>query len=109
MYNVFDSMPLLWNANTFLNNVAKTLTSWGGVIMVIVGIIMIIVGIWKIASGLMSHGKQQVNWVINILLIVIGALFCFGRVFFKRMASQDNNGFGKGVADELNGLGGNSP
>ena len=95
-----------WEVNNVLNNVRELLITVGQGLMMIIGVVMIIVGIFKIASGLMSHGKQQVNWVINILLILVGALFCAGSVFFTMFTNNDgNNSVGGMIADELNNLG----
>ncbi len=52
--------------------------TWVGSIAVIAGLIMMIAGIVKIAKGLMSHGQGQVNWVVNILLLVVGGIMVFG-------------------------------
>jgi len=95
-----------WEVNNVLNNVRELLITVGQGLMMIIGVVMIIVGIFKIASGLMSHGKQQVNWVINILLILVGALFCAGSVFFTMFTnSNGNDSVGGMIADELNNLG----
>ena len=61
-----------------LSNFNKQMWSWIGTIAVIAGLIMMIAGIIKIAKGLMSHGQGQVNWVVNILLLVVGGLLVFG-------------------------------
>lgn len=94
-----------WDINKVLTNTSELLRTVGSLFMVVLGVIMIIVGIFKIAQGMISHGKTQVNWVINILLIVVGALFCAGGAFFQTMTSSDNNSFGAAIADTLNGLG----
>ena len=102
----FMGYPVLtgWDANSFLANVRKNLIAWGRVLMMIVGVAMVIVGIFKIAQGLISHGKTQVSWVTNILLICVGAMFCAGSVFFNMM-TQSSGGVGGGLANELNKLG----
>lgn len=101
------SSPLYdWSVNAVLANVKKRLISWGALLMMIIGVVMIIVGIFKIAQGLISHGKTQVNWVVNILLIIIGALFCAGATFFKGTLTAED-GIGASLANDLNSLGGN--
>ena len=60
--------------NTFLTNLKSSLELWGNGVIMIIGIVMIIIGGWKIASGLISHGKKQVSWVVAIALIMIGGL-----------------------------------
>ena len=66
-----------WAVGTFLNNLNKSIFKWGQTLVVIIGIVMVIVGVFNIAKGLMSGGKTQVNWVINILLFFIGGALAF--------------------------------
>lgn len=97
--------PMLdWNSNTFLNKLMEKMKSWGRILIIIVGVAMVIVGIFKIAQGLISHGKTQVSWVTNILLICVGALFCVGGAMFD-MLTNGENGLGNGLMEELNGMG----
>jgi hypothetical protein len=63
-----------WSIDTFLENLGKKLTTWGQLLLIIIGIVMIIVGVFKIAQGLMSSGRGQTNWVINILLVFFGGV-----------------------------------
>lgn len=94
-----------WSVSNVLKNIANKLRVWGSGLMIVIGIVMIIVGIWKIASGLISHGKQQVNWVVNILLIIVGALFCAGGAFFANVLTSENGGLGSALSTELQELG----
>lgn len=87
--------------NKLLDNAKSALDAWGKVLMTITGIAMIIIGVFKIAQGLMSHGKSQVNWVVNILLIVIGTVFCIGSAWGKLTS---NNSFGGLITSEIDGL-----
>ena len=101
-----NTLMLDWSINNVLNNVGNKLRSWGSLLMIIIGIVMIIVGIFKIGQGLISHGKTQVNWVVNILLIIVGALFCAGGAFFRNvLTSSDSNGLGNALSNELTNLG----
>lgn len=93
-----------WDINNVFKNTGELLRTIGSGVMVIIGIAMIIVGIVKIAQGLISHGKTQVNWVINILLILVGALFCAGAAFFRNTLTTEN-GIGANIANELENLG----
>lgn len=106
MSAVMDVNTLLmeWKINNVLANVKKSLRAWGSMLMMIVGVVMIIFGIFKIAQGMISHGKTQVNWVINILLILVGAIFCAGAQFFSSL-TDENGGVGSALANELNALG----
>lgn len=96
-----------WNIVNVIDNTGDLLRIIGGALMVVIGIAMIIVGIFKIAQGMISHGKTQVNWVINILLILVGALFCAGGAFFTLLTSTDNNSVGSALTNTLTGLGNN--
>lgn len=98
------NMLLDWRLNNVLSNLRDSLIGWGKGLMMIVGVAMIIFGIFKIAQGLISHGKTQVNWVVNILLIIVGALFCAGSTFFGQLTDKDG-GVGTAIANELNALG----
>lgn len=98
------TMLLDWRINNVLENLRSSLRSWGAGLMMIVGVVMIIFGIFKIAQGMISHGKTQVNWVVNILLIIVGALFCAGSTFFESLTKEDG-GVGTAIANELNALG----
>lgn len=73
-----NASTLAWDLTTFLRNAATTITTWGGLIVVLIGLIMVIVGVYQIAKGFISHGKQQTNWVVAILLLLIGGALCFG-------------------------------
>lgn len=94
-----------WSVNNLLDNLTEKLRGWGGALMLIIGVVMVIFGIFKIAQGMISHGKTQVNWVLNILLIVVGALFCVGGTFFSKLTSSANDSIGHGIMNELNGMG----
>lgn len=85
----------------FIDNMIKAfnnnLWNWINTIAIIAGLIMMLAGIIKIAKGLMSHGQGQVNWVINILLLVVGGLMTFGG--FSQVA-----GFAQNVGNDVLGL-----
>jgi hypothetical protein len=93
------SMASGWSIENFLTNLNKNLTAWGKLFVVVVGLVMVIVAIVKIAKGLMSGGRAQTNWVLNIVLFFVGGALAFG------------SGWGlvtdisKGGSDTLNDLG----
>lgn len=66
-----------WTIDNFLNNLSTRLSDWGKLIVVVLGIAMLIVGIFNIAKGMMGGGRGQVNWVLNIALIVVGGALAF--------------------------------
>ena len=67
-----------WDIDAILGGLNTTLRSWGGLLVVIIGLVMVIVAVFKIAKGLISHGKSQTNWVVNIVLFFVGGALCFG-------------------------------
>lgn len=71
-----------FDIENLLTNAGSTLAGWAKLLMIIIGIIMVVVGVYQIAKGLMSGGGQrgaQTNWIVAILLIVLGgALGFFG-------------------------------
>jgi hypothetical protein len=72
-----------WNFDNFVENAKEKIGNIGAGIVVLMGMIMLVVGAIKIGKGLMTHGQGQTNWVINILLIVVGGLFvAFGFSLF---------------------------
>lgn len=86
----------------FINGILSTFNtnmhSWINIIAIIAGLIMMLAGIIKIAQGLMSHGRGQVNWVINILLLVVGGMLVFGG--FATVSEFANN-----VGEDVLGMG----
>lgn len=89
-----------WSINTFLTTLNTSLNNWGSLFVTCVGVVMVIVAVVKIAKGLMSHGQGQVNWVLNIALLLIGGMLAW------------SGGWGiigdmsEGANDTLNELGG---
>lgn len=71
--SLMANLPTLdWDLGSFLNNAGSTLGTWAQYLMVIIGVVCVAIGIYKIASGLISHGKKQVNWAVAIILILLG-------------------------------------
>ena len=101
-----DKALMDWKVDNVLSKLTDSLKRWGGGLMMLTGIVMIIIGIFKIAKGLISHGKAQISWVVNIMLIVVGALFCTGSLLFDKLATNANDGLGHSLVDELDALGG---
>lgn len=60
----------------FLTNSATKLKQWGGLLLILIGVIMMIVAVVKVASGLISHGKKQVSWVVCIIMFILGGALC---------------------------------
>lgn len=66
-----------WSVTNFLNNLNTQLFDWGKVLVVIIGVVMVIVAVFKIGKGLMSGGRAQTNWVLNLLLFFVGGALAF--------------------------------
>lgn len=68
-----------WDLTSFLQNATTQVREWGGAFLILVGIVGVIWASFQIISGLMSHGKKQVSYGTNaILLLVSGALAVTG-------------------------------
>ena len=61
-----------------LKNATSTLGNWGGILITLIGVILIIWGGVQIAKGFMAHGKGNTNWLVVILMIVVGGAFVAG-------------------------------
>lgn len=88
-----------WSIDSLLNNLNAKLNTWGAGIVVVIGLIMVIVAVVKIAKGLMSGGRAQTNWVLNIVLFFLGGALAFGGGWTLV------NGISKGGSNTLNQLG----
>ena len=101
--NLMANLPTLaWDLGSFLDNAGKTLETWAGYIIVIIGVVCVAVGVYKIASGLISHGKKQVNWPVAIILILLGGALLAGGWYWVV-------GIAKGGQQTIEDLGGGSP
>lgn len=74
-------MPFAWDIGSFLTNSTNTLTTWFSALTTIIGLIMLIWSIVKIAQALISHGKTQTSWPVNIALLLIGGALALGGGF----------------------------
>lgn len=70
MSNVYAAAG--WDLGSFITNATKTVQSWGGASLTLLGIIGIIIAAYQITTGLISHGKKQVNWGVSLALLIIG-------------------------------------
>ena len=104
MVNALHTLALDWTITGFLTGATTQLRTWGGLIMMLVGVVMVIVAVWQIASGLISHGKKQTNWVVAVLLLLIGgALASFGAANDAWAWVSKISGGGKQTIDSLGG------
>lgn len=71
-------LPMAWDLTNFLSNSTSQLKTWGGMAFTLIGVVMIIVAIVKIAKALISHGKTQTSWPINIALLLVGGALSIG-------------------------------
>lgn len=89
-----------WDIGSFLTNSSETLRVWFNAILLIVGLVAIAYATWQIVSGLMSHGKKQVNWAVSIILLLVGGVLASttGFDFMQGIA-----GGGKKTIEDLGG------
>lgn len=71
----------MWDLGNFLQNSTSTIRTWGGYFFMLLGVVLMIVAIWQIGSGLMSHGKKQVNWAMSIIMLLIGGVLAASSSF----------------------------
>ena len=64
--------PGSWDVTSFLTNAKTALSGWFALASAIIGVIVLFVGVWMIASGLMSNGKKQTNWIVAIICLIVG-------------------------------------
>ena len=88
-----------WSMDTFLENVQQNTGSYGIIIVTVVGLVMVIIGVVKLAVNLINSGRGQANWVMTILLIVLGCILAFagGWNVLEKL--------GKGASDTIYELG----
>lgn len=89
-----------FSIDKLIENTIGKLSYWGSGLVIIFGLIMVIVGIYQLFKGLSSGGKSQVNWVVVVLLILIGGALAFtgGWSLVQKVAG--------GGAKTIEGLGG---
>lgn len=88
-----------WSIGTFLENAQKALIDWGGALIALIGVVLIIWAGVQIARGLISHGKTQISWPVNIIMLIVGGAFLVGGfTFLSDVASG-----GKRTLEDLSG------
>lgn len=76
-----------WDLTNFLKNSTKQIKTWGGLFLTLVGVVGIVWSAFQIISGLMSHGKKQVSYGTNVVLLLIsGALSATGLTLVTSIA-----------------------
>ena len=61
-----------WDLTNFLQNSTTRVKFWGGLFLTLMGVALVIYGGYQVVTGLMSHGKKQVNWPIVIISLIVG-------------------------------------
>lgn len=72
------ALPMAWDLTNFLTSATKTIKGWGSLIMILAGVILVIVAAVKIVVALINHGKTQTNWLVNIIMLVVGGVLGVG-------------------------------
>lgn len=76
-----------WDLTNFLKNSERQLNVWGGLFLTLIGVAGVIWAATQIVTGLMSHGKKQVSYGVNVLLLIIaGALATTGLTLVMNIA-----------------------
>ena len=88
-----------WSIGNFLQNAITTLQDWGKWLIILIGVILIVWSCVQIARGLISHGKTQISWPVNIIMLIMGGVFMIGG--FSFMAGVASGG--KQTLQELGG------
>ncbi|MBD5585202.1 MAG: hypothetical protein HDQ88_08970 [Clostridia bacterium] len=88
-----------WSIGNFLQNSITTLQEWGKWLIILIGVILIVWACVQIARGLISHGKTQISWPVNIIMLIMGGVFMIGG--FSFMAGVASGG--KQTLTELGG------
>lgn len=94
-----ELVMLSWDLTSFLSNATDAIKNWGNYLIIGMGVALIIWGAVKLAIGLMSHGKQPVNWVVIILMFIIGGALAFGGYALMSTIASG----GKTTIEELGG------
>lgn len=57
-----------------LTSLRNGIGGWGGIIVGIMGAVALIVAVYKLVTGLISQGQKPTNWLVVILLALVGAI-----------------------------------
>ena len=49
---------------------------WASIIVVIFGVIAILVSVYMLVTGLISHGRKSVMWVLVFVAFIVGSVLC---------------------------------
>lgn len=80
-----------WKLSTFLGNSKHLIANIGAAICIVLGAIMVIVALVKVATGLLSHGKKQTEWVPIVVLGVVGILFLGSAALIKKTVTENSS------------------
>ena len=90
-----------WSMDNMLSGANTKLQKWASLGVAVLGIIMVIVALFKFGKGMMSD-RAQTNWVLVIVLFLVGATLAFGSgwAFVHQMSD-----FGTNTLNEVNNAG----
>lgn len=94
-----------WKLSTFLGNSKLLIANVGAAICIILGAVMVITALVKAATGLLSHGKKQTEWVPIVVLGVVGILFLGSAALIKNTVATNN--VSNNLTDAFSGMGSN--
>lgn len=90
-----------WSMDNLLNGANNKLQTWAALGVAVLGIIMVIVALFKFGKGMMSD-RAQTNWVLVIVLFLVGATLAFGSGW---KFVHDMSDFGVNTINEVNNAG----
>lgn len=94
-----------WKLSTFLGNSKLLIANVGAAICIVLGAVMVIAALVKVATGLLSHGKKQTEWVPVVVLGVVGILFLGSAVLIKNTVATNNTS--NNLTDAFSNMGSN--
>ena len=95
-----------WKLSTFLGNSKLLIANIGAAICIVLGAVMVIAALVKVATGLLSHGKKQTEWVPVVVLGVVGILFLGSAVLIKNTVATNNTS--NNLTDAFSNMGSNN-
>lgn len=100
----FNLMADGWKLQNFVDSGKDFAANIGAAICMILGAIMIVVALVKAATGLLSHGKKQTEWVPILVLFVAGIIFV-GAAGVIKSTVAGNDGLGSSLGNTIQNMG----
>ena len=103
-FMLMDNTGGTWTLQNFTSSGKDLAANVGAAVCMILGAVMIVVALVKAATGLLSHGKKQTEWVPIVVLFIAGVIFVGAAGVIKAtVAGQD--GLGKQLGNTIQNMG----